>query len=276
MNVYLTAFGFGDEDKKKATTKNQIVAERTVDKKSENSSGNSNNTKTALNKINDNAGKNNSATASRPKIELPLLKQNNICIYLLSTKEFYNIYTGKDNSYYSSMHITPEKKFDWSVFSTNFDEKCRLYFYSYSVNGEKEKKKSEKYAYLFVKDNGFEITDLEKNLLWTIEKKDSDYYLKKGPNKEFAYRFGIFKQKSSTVMDSYMLVDPKNNIISVTWKTDKGLYVFDNNKETKYYIPKCNPNSKNEPALAFPNIYMLEEMDLKIRNIIAIEMSQLE
>ncbi|MBP5469983.1 MAG: hypothetical protein J6Z11_12155 [Candidatus Riflebacteria bacterium] len=277
MNVYITAFGFGDEDKKHNASKNTVVTEKVVDKKSEKPSGNSNNTKTALNKTNDNAGKNNSsssAAASKPKIELPLLKQNNICIYLLSTKEFYNIYTGKNNSYYSSMHITPEKKFDWSVFSTNIDEKCRLYFYN--VNGEKENKKSEKYAYLFVKNNGFEITDLEKNLLWTIEKKDSDYYLKKGPNKEFAYRFGLFKQKSSTVMDSYMLVDPKNNPISVSWKTDKGLYVFDNNKETKYYIPKCNPNSKNEPALAFPNIYMLEELDLKIRNIIAIEMSQLE
>jgi hypothetical protein len=268
MNVYLTAFGFGDENENKKNNfkKGQIVTEKEL--------GKSNNSKTALNKPSSGEKNNstNSATASKPKIELPLLKQNNICIYLWPSKEFFNMYTGKNNSYYSSMHFTPEKKFDWSVFGTNINEKCRLYFYN--VNGEN--KKSEKYAYLFVKDNGFEITDLEKNLLWTIEKKDSDYYLKKGPNKEFAYRFGIFKQKSSTVMDSYMLVDPKNNIISVTWKTDKGLYVFDNNKETKYYIPKCNPNSKNEPALAFPNIYMLEEMDLKIRNIIAIEMSQLE
>ena len=268
MNVYLTAFGFGDENENKKNNfkKGQIVTEKEL--------GKSNNSKTALNKPSSGEKNNstNSATASKPKIELPLLKQNNICIYLWPSKEFFNMYTGKNNTYYSSMHLTPEKKFDWSVFGTNINEKCRLYFYN--VNGEN--KKSEKYAYLFVKDNGFEITDLEKNLLWTIEKKDSDYYLKKGPNKEFAYRFGIFKQKSSTVMDSYMLVDPKNNIISVTWKTDKGLYVFDNNKETKYYIPKCNPNSKNEPALAFPNIYMLEEMDLKIRNIIAIEMSQLE
>ena len=141
---------------------------------------------------------------------------------------------------------------------------------------EKADKKRDQYVYVIVKDNGFEITDIDKNLLWTVEKKDSDYYLKKGPNKEFAYRFGIFKQKSSTVMDCYMLVDTKNNPKSISWKTDKGLYVMDANQNTKFYIPKCNPNSKNEPALAFPNLFLLEEMDIKLRNIIAIEMSQLE
>ena len=276
MNVYLTAFGFGDEDKKHNASKNTVVTEKVIDKKSENTSGNSNIAKTALNKTTDSSVKNNSstsATVAKPAIALPLLKQNNICIYLLSTKEFFNIYTGKDNSHYSSMHFTPEKKNDWFIFSTNIDEKCRLYIY---FDKEKEDKKSEKFVYLFAKDNGFEITDLEKNLLWTIEKKDSDYYLKKGPNKEFAYRFGIFKQKSSTVMDCYMMVDAENKPKSVSWKTNDGLYVMDANQNTKFYIPKCNPNSKNEPALAFPNIYMLEEMDIKLRNIIAIEMSQLE
>ena len=56
----------------------------------------------------------------------------------------------------------------------------------------------------------------------------------------------------------------------------KGLYVMDANQNTKFYIPKCNPNSKNEPALAFPNLFLLEEMDIRLRNVIAIEMSQLE
>ena len=274
MNVYITAFGFGDEDKKHNASKNTVVTEKVVDKKSEKPSGNSNNTKTALNKTTVSSVKNNftsSATASKPKIELLPLKQNNIFVYLLPTKEFFNLSTGKNNDYYSTTHFTPDKNYDWFVFSSNINEKCRLYSY-----GKKGEKGSEKQVFIIINDAGFEVTDLGKNLLWTIEKKDSDYFLKKGPNKEFAYRFGIFKQKSSAVMDCYMLVDTKNNPKSISWKTDKGLYVMDANQNTKFYIPKCNPNSKNEPALAFPNIYMLEEMDIKLRNIIAIEMSQLE
>ena len=270
MNVYITAFGYGDENKKQSVTKKTVVAEQTTNK--------SNNSKTALTnkteKVENKSSQNSTTAAAKPAIVLPTLKQDNISVYIVSTKELFNIHTGKNNTYYSSMHFTPEKKFDWSVFSTNIDEKCRLYFNN--KKEENKESKAEKYVYLLVKDNGFEITDLEKNLIWTIEKKDSDYFLKKGPDKEFAYRFGIFKQKSSAVMDCYMLVDTKNNPVSISWKTDKGLYVMDAKQNTKFYIPKCNPNSRNEPALAFPNIYMLEEMDIKLRNIIAIEMSQLE
>ena len=274
MNVYLTAFGFGDEDKKQATTKKQVVVEKTIDKKSENSSGNSNNTKTALYKTTDNSGKNNStssATVAKPKIELLPLKQKNISVYILNTKEYFNFGVGENNAYYSITHFTPNKNYDWFIFSNNINEKRRLY-----SSGKKGEKGIERLVYINVNDTGFDVSDMENKLLWTIEKKDSDYYLKKGPNKEFAYRFGIFKQKSSTVMDCYMMVDAENKPKSVSWKTNDGLYVMDANQNTKFYIPKCNPNSKNEPALAFPNIYMLEELDLKIRNIIAIEMSQLE
>ncbi len=275
-NTYITAFGYG-EGKEQTATKEQIVTEKIVDKKSEITSVKSNDTKTALSQTTDSAEKNNSTssvTASKPKIELPPLKQNNIIIYLLNTKEYFFFGTGEDNTYYSSMHYTPEKKLDWFVYSVNINEKCRLYFYK--LKGEKDNKKSEKLANITLNDNGFEVTDLEKNLLWTIEKKDSDYYLKKGPNKEFAYRLGVFKQKSSTVMNCYMMVNADNKPQSISWKKDDGLYVLDANYKTKFYIPKCNPNSNNEPALAFPNIYMLEEMDIKLRNIIAIEMSQLE
>ena len=304
INAYITAFGYG-EGKEQTAIKEQIVTEKTIDKKSEITSSQSNNSKTyldktnnstekvndkksemtfsqvkdlktTLSKISDSAEKNNSISSStaKQKIELLPLKQNNIIIYLLNTKEYFFLDTGEDNTYYSSMHYTPEKKLDWFVYSVNINEKCRLYFYK--VKEEKENKKSEKYVYLFIKDNGFEVTDLEKNLLWTIEKKGSDYYLKRGPNKEFAYRFGAFKQKSSTVMNCYMVVNADNKPQSISWKKEDGLYVLDANYKTKFYIPKCNPNSNNEPALAFPNIYMLEEMDIKLRNIIAIEMSQLE
>ena len=138
MNVYLTAFGFGDEDKKQATIRNQVVAEKTIDKKSENSSGNSNNTKTALNKTTDNSGKNNStssATVAKPKIELLPLKQKNISVYILNTKEYFNFGVGENNAYYSITHFTPNKNYDWFIFSNNINEKRRLY--SSGKKGEK-------------------------------------------------------------------------------------------------------------------------------------------
>ena len=238
MNTYITAFGYGDEDKKQTSPQMQIVEEKSTSKSSEKTLNKSNNSKTILNNKTEKVENNNSATAAKPTIELPPLKQNDISIYLLSTKEFYIFGMGKNNSYYNSMHFTSEKKLDFYVFSTNINEKCRLYFYH--KKEENKDKKSEKYVYLFVKENGFEITDLEKNLLWTVEKKDSDYFLKKGPNKEFAYRFGKFKQKSSNILDCYMMVDIKNNPKSISWNTGKGLYVFDENKKEKFYIPKCN------------------------------------
>ena len=275
MNTYLTAFGFGDEDKKHTSPKKQIVAEETTNKTSEKNTNKSNDSKTASNNKAENVEKNNSknsTTASTiPVIELPPLKQNKISIYPWNTKEFYNISIGKNKDLYSSKHLTPDLKMDWYVFCISINEKCRLYF-----SRKTEDKNSEKLVYININDNGFEVTDLEKKLLWTVEKKDNDYYLKKGPNKEFAYRFGMFKQKSSNVIDCYMMVDINNNPKGVSWKTNDGLYVVNEKKETKYYIPKCNPNSQNEPALAFPNLFLLEEMDIRLRNVIAIEMSQLE
>lgn len=267
MNVYLTAFGFGDENENKKNNfkKGQIVTEKELEK--------SDNSKTALNKPSSGEKNNstNSATASKPEIELLPLKQNNIYVYLLSTKEYFNFGVGKNNGYYSITHFTPDKKYDWFIFTNNINEKRRIY-----SSGKKGEKGSEKLVYIDVNDTGFDVSDLENKLLWSIEKKDNDYFLKKGPNKEFAYRFGKFKQKSSTVLDCYMMVDTNNKAKSISWKTENGLYVFDENKTERFYIPKCNPNSQNEPALAFPNIYMLEELDIKLRNVIAIEMSQLE
>ena len=131
-------------------------------------------------------------------------------------------------------------------------------------------------VYITVNESGFDVTDLEKKLLWSVEVKDNEYLLKKGSDREIAYKFSKFKQKTSTVLDSYMMLDANDEIKSVSWKTEDELYVVNENKETKFYIPKSNLNSKNEPALAFPNIYMIEEMDYKLRNVIAIEMSQLE
>jgi ribosomal protein S27E len=252
MNVYLTAFGFGDENENKKNNfkKGQIVTEKEL--------GKSNNST-------------NSATASKPEIELLPLKQNNIYVYLLSTKEYFNFGVGKNNGYYSITHFTPEKKYDWFLFTNNIDEKRRIY-----SSGKKGEKGSQKLVYIDVNDTGFDVRNLENKLLWSIEKKDSDYYLKKGPDKEFAYKFVKFKQKSSNVLDCYMMLDTNNKAKSISWKTENGLYVFDENKKEKFYIPKCNPNSQNEPALAFPNIYLLEELNIKLRNIIAIEMSQLE
>ena len=268
MNVYLTAFGFGDEDdkdksKKQPVAKNTIVTEQTINK--------NNNSKTALNNKVEKNNSASSATASKPKIELLPLKQKNISIYILNTKEYFNFGVGENNAYYSITHFTPNKNYDWFIFSNNINEKRRLY-----SSGKKGEKGSERLVYINVNDTGFDVSDKENKLLWTIEKKDNDFFLKKGPEKEFVYRFGKFKQKSSSVMDCYLLVDSKNNPKSISWKTEKGLYVMDPNQNTKFYIPKCNPNSKNEPALAFPNIYMIEEIDIKLRNIIAIEMSQLE
>ena len=252
MNVYLTAFGFGDENENKKNNfkKGQIVTEKKLEK--------SNNST-------------NSTTASKPEIELLPLKQNNIYVYLLSTKEYFNFGVGKNNGYYSITHFTPDKKYDWFIFTNNINEKRRIY-----SSGKKGEKGSQKLVYIDVNDTGFDVSDLENKLLWSIEKKDSDYYLKKGSNKDFAYKFVKFKQKSSTVLDCYMMLDANNKAKSISWKTENGLYVFDENKKEKFYIPKCNPNSQNEPALAFPNIYLLEELNIKLRNIIAIEMSQLE
>ena len=252
MNVYLTAFGFGDENENKKNNfkKGQIVTEKKLEK--------SNNST-------------NSTTASKPEIELLPLKQNNIYVYLLSTKEYFNFGVGKNNGYYSITHFTPDKKYDWFIFTNNINEKRRIY-----SSGKKGEKGSQKLVYIDVNDTGFDVSDLENKLLWSIEKKDSDYYLKKGSNKDFAYKFVKFKQKSSTVLDCYMMHDANNKAKSISWKTENGLYVFDENKKEKFYIPKCNPNSQNEPALAFPNIYLLEELNIKLRNIIAIEMSQLE
>ena len=137
-------------------------------------------------------------------------------------------------------------------------------------------KATEKLVFILINDVGFEVKDLEKNLLWTMEKINGDYLLKKNSNKEIVYKFHKFKQVNSAVSNSYAMADANNKIKSVSLKNDDGLYVVDEKQETKFYIPKCNSNSNNEPALAFPNIYMLEEMDIKLRNIIAIEMSQLE
>jgi ribosomal protein S27E len=253
MNVYITAFGYGDEDKKHTTTKKKVVVERTVDKKTEKNNST------------------NSATAAKPKIQLAPLKQNNINVYLLSTKEFFKFGIGENNAYYSVYHFTPEQKIDWYVFSENVNEKCRLY-----LSGKMGVKDSEKLVYINLNDNGFDVTDLEKNLLWTIEKMNNGFILKKGPNKEIAYKFTKYKKDANGAIDCYVMADTNNKTKSISWKKDDGLKVVNEKAKTMFYIPKCNPNSKNEPALAFPNIYILEEINIKLRNVIAIEMSQLE
>lgn len=81
----------------------------------------------------------------------------------------------------------------------------------------KEDKILDKVFFIFVNEKGFDITDLNKNLLWSVEIKDNESLLKKGPNKEIAYKFSKFKQKASIVLDSYMLLDGNNNIRGVNW-----------------------------------------------------------
>lgn len=273
MNTYITAFGYGDDDKKDNASKKQVVTEAVTNKGSEKISDETSNSKTNLNKKTENVENSDSKNISKDKtkIELSPLKQNNISVYFWNTKEFFRFSTGKDNGYYTSMHFIPENKIDWYIFSLSVNEKCRLY-----LCGKMGEKGSEKLVYITVNESGFDVTDLEKKLLWSVEVKDNEYLLKKGSDRKIAYKFSKFKQKTSTVLDSYMMLDVNDEIKSVSWKTENGLYVVNENKETKFYIPKSNLNSKNEPALAFPNIYMIEEMNYKLRNVIAIEMSQLE
>ena len=105
---------------------------------------------------------------------------------------------------------------------------------------------------------------------------NNEFILKKGPNKEIAYKLTKYKKDANGAIDCYLMADANNKTKSISWNKDDGLKVVNEKAETMFYIPKCNPNSKNEPALAFPNIYILEEINIKLRNVIAIEMSQLE
>ena len=272
MCCYLTAFGYGDENEKdKQNVKTAQVASSagTITKQTENKQPGNNQA------INNQTPKINATTS----VEQPLLplKHNGTILTDLKTREFFYFFGNIEKNYYGMLHYTGkadesgEKPNDWALFSLNSSNTRKTYMY-YKTS---DKANKQVVASVAVNDTGFDVFDNCDNLIWSVENKSSEFVLKKGKDKEFAYRMYKIKSKSES-FNCYMMVDPIGKKCALSLCHNKLIVMDGATQETIFCIDNPKSNKDNEPALAFPIIFNMKEITPQLQSIIAIELSQLE
>lgn len=261
MCCYLTAFGYGDEEKEANKAQNTKTAQVETLSKTEQKTTIATTTVSVTNtKI---------ATATA-KITLAPLKQQDFVLRSTTTKELINFFGNQEQGYYGLLHFNADQKNDWNMYSHSISNDKRVYLFYNQGDSNREK-----VASVVLNKTGFDVFDKDDNLIWTIEEKANEYWLEKGKDRELAYR--MYKLKSnSELFNCYMVVDPSGQKKGLSLTRDKLIVMSAATKETVFYSLKNKLNKANEPALAFPNIFLLDEMSLEHRCIIALELSQLE
>lgn len=206
------------------------------------------------------------------KTILAPLKQEKIIIQNNSTKEYVTFLNSKNKENYVLMHFISDNNSDWNIFSVNADNEDRVYSLAKKGND-----KNEFIARIHKTDAGFEASDQEGNVIWNIDSIDNKYVLKKGKINEVAYSLRKLKRDDAKICNCYMLMDSSDATKSISLiDKEKKLGVVSTKKEQLYRIYSVKINNDKEPALAFPNIFIIDEMSFNLRCVIALELSQLE
>lgn len=268
MCCYLTAFGFGDENEKdKQCVKTAQVASstKTIAKQAANKQPDDNQV------VNNQSTTDNTAAPANKPIEIDPMRHEGTIIENLQSKELFNFYWDHENAYYVMLHFTQEKQNDWVLFSYNRSNTRRDYLY-YQTS---DKTNKQHIASVEVYNTGFDVFDANNSLIWSIESKNGEFLLKKGKDKELAYRMYKIKSNSET-FNCYMMADPNGRKCALSLCKGKLIVMDGATQETVFYCAKPKLNKDNEPALAFPVLFNMKEMSPQLQGIIAIELSQLE
>ena len=208
---------------------------------------------------------------------IPPLKQNETIIKNVINKDKIVLYFNQNQSSYFINFFEKDEITYW-LFSVTVNKDERQYNYGKPSNKEAVSKQLYKVK---TYPDSFVVTDVKTNDRWKVKYgKDQILILKGKPSEEKT----LYTLKLSSDGNSYFLIDSSGKLIGNSYidrKSNK-LYVLKQNtvgeKRTRldYAISDQKPRTDGNMLLAFPALLEIEDLDINLRYIMMLELSQFE
>ncbi len=209
--------------------------------------------------------------------DIPDLKQKETIIRNVITKEKTAFYFNVENRSYMIYFFEKDEIANY-LFTVTVKKGERQYYYGKPNNKEAVSKQLYK---VNTYSDSFVVTDVKTNDSWKVKyDKNLTLILKGKPSEEKT----LYTLKLSSDSNSYFLIDSSGKLIGNSYidrKSNK-LYVLKQNavgeKKTRldYAISDQKPRTDGNMLLAFPALLEIEDLDINLRYIMMLELSQLE
>ena len=205
------------------------------------------------------------------------LKQNETIIKnVINNNKIVLKFNQNQTSYF--IFFFEKEEITYWLFSVTVKKDERQYYYGKPNNKEAVSKQLYK---VNIYSDSFVVTDVKTNDSWKVKYcLDQTLILKGKPSEEKT----LYTLKLSSDSNSYFLIDSSGKLIGNSYidrKSNK-LYVLKQNavgeKKTRldYAISDQKPRTDGNMLLAFPALLEIEDLDINLRYIMMLELSQLE